>query len=221
MPPRPRRLRDPEATRRALVAHATVLFAEHGYEGTSLEAVVSAAGVTKGAVYHHFTGKRELFEAVFVQVENDMVRDVRTHASTESAEARTVSGLRHFMTYARDPRYRQIVLADGPSVLGDRAQDPSRSPIYPSMVRTVHRLLPDWDLSPASAEVLARLLLALVHSAASAASGAGLGAEPDEGTAERCTAHAEEAVLLVFSALHDAGRTHPDAASAITATFAG
>ena len=52
------------ATRGQLIEVATRLFAEHGYDGTSIEAVLSAAGVSRGALYHHFAGKEALFEAV-------------------------------------------------------------------------------------------------------------------------------------------------------------
>src|ERR1700759_2647290 len=51
------------ATRGQLIEVATRLFTEHGYEGTSIEAVLSAAGVSRGALYHHFAGKEALFEA--------------------------------------------------------------------------------------------------------------------------------------------------------------
>src|SRR5215469_5239874 len=56
------------ATRGQLVEVATRLFAEHGYEGTSIDAVLSAAGVSRGALYHHFAGKEALFEAVVFAV---------------------------------------------------------------------------------------------------------------------------------------------------------
>src|ERR1700728_2027176 len=52
------------ATRGQLIDVATSLFAEHGYEGTSIEAVLAAAGVSRGALYHHFAGKEALFTAV-------------------------------------------------------------------------------------------------------------------------------------------------------------
>ena len=57
------------STRKALVKSAADLFAERGYAGTSLDEVVSAARVTKGALYHHFAGKLALFQAVFDQCE--------------------------------------------------------------------------------------------------------------------------------------------------------
>src|ERR671926_602467 len=59
------------STKRALVEIAEELFTEQGYANTSLDAIVAGARVTKGALYHHFSGKQALFEAVFERVETD------------------------------------------------------------------------------------------------------------------------------------------------------
>jgi AcrR family transcriptional regulator len=64
------------ATREQLIEVATRLFAERGYEDTSIEAVLSAAGVSRGALYHHFTGKDALFEAVVESVDERISADM-------------------------------------------------------------------------------------------------------------------------------------------------
>src|SRR6188472_1554696 len=64
------------STKRALVDVAEVLFTDHGYANTSLDAIVAGARVTKGALYHHFSGKQALFEAVFERVEGDASRTI-------------------------------------------------------------------------------------------------------------------------------------------------
>ncbi len=64
------------STKRALVDVAEALFTEHGYAATSLDAIVAGARVTKGALYHHFSGKQALFEAVFERVEADAARAI-------------------------------------------------------------------------------------------------------------------------------------------------
>jgi AcrR family transcriptional regulator len=61
-----------EATRHALLDAARTLFGEQGYAATSLDEVVSAANVTKGALYHHFAGKQQLFAAVYEQVKREV-----------------------------------------------------------------------------------------------------------------------------------------------------
>ena len=65
------------STKRGLVDVAEELFTEHGYAATSLDAIVSGARVTKGALYHHFSGKQALFEAVFERVESDASRAIQ------------------------------------------------------------------------------------------------------------------------------------------------
>jgi AcrR family transcriptional regulator len=108
-----------DATRRALVAAARALFAEHGFADTSTEAVVQAAGVTRGALYHHFRDKTALFQAVYKDLEQELLANV----------ARSVEGLGDPLTVLRqgaelyldvclDPAFMRVVLLDGPSVLG-------------------------------------------------------------------------------------------------------
>ena len=70
-----RRAQYSASTKRALVDVAEDLFTEHGYAGTSLDAIVAGARVTKGALYHHFAGKQALFEAVFERVEHRGLED--------------------------------------------------------------------------------------------------------------------------------------------------
>src|SRR3954468_16929041 len=73
MPTQPERT---EATRGALVAAGLRLFGERGYAGVGTEEIVAAAGVTRGALYHHFRDKRDLFRAVFVAQEEAFVQGV-------------------------------------------------------------------------------------------------------------------------------------------------
>ncbi|WP_460839351.1 TetR/AcrR family transcriptional regulator [Nocardioides marmoraquaticus] len=106
-------------TKRALLDVAEEQFADHGYAGTSLDAVVAGAEVTKGALYHHFTGKQALFEAVFTRVEEDGVARVRAAVAAEADPWEQARGaLRAFLDIVREPAYRRVVLQDGPAVLG-------------------------------------------------------------------------------------------------------
>src|SRR3954454_19052238 len=67
-----------EATRGALIAAARGLFAERGYAGVGTEEIVRAAGVTRGALYHHFDGKRDLLRAVYEEMESEIVQRIAT-----------------------------------------------------------------------------------------------------------------------------------------------
>ncbi|MEZ5160491.1 MAG: TetR/AcrR family transcriptional regulator [Marmoricola sp.] len=107
------------STKRALLEVATELFTTRGYVGTSLDAIVAGAEVTKGALYHHFTGKQALFEAVFASVE-DQDADTIKKALKESRDPweKAQAGLRAFLEVVQDPTYQRVVIQEGPAVLG-------------------------------------------------------------------------------------------------------
>lgn len=95
------------------------LFTEHGYAATSLDAIVAEARVTKGALYHHYSGKQALFEAVFEKVESVGAAAIRTSIEGhEDPWHKAQAGLHAFLEVARQPSYSRIVIQDGPSVLG-------------------------------------------------------------------------------------------------------
>ncbi|SDR72070.1 DNA-binding transcriptional regulator, AcrR family [Nocardioides scoriae] len=119
MPPASLRQRFSASTKRQLVEVATREFAEHGYRGTSLDAVVTGAEVTKGALYHHFSGKQALFEAVFTRVEHDATRRIRDDmAGVEDPWEKALTGLRAFLAVVQEPTYQRVVIQDGPAILG-------------------------------------------------------------------------------------------------------
>jgi AcrR family transcriptional regulator len=109
-----------EATREHLVDVATRLFAAHGYDGTSIKAVLAESGVSRGSLYHHFPGKDALFLAVMEDVVGRRVgrevADPMQAAPDPVAELR--AGCLAWIRLAGDPVVRQIVLIDAPAVLG-------------------------------------------------------------------------------------------------------
>lgn len=114
-----RRHRWSASTRSALVDVAEQLFTANGYTATSLDAIVAGADLTKGALYHHFSGKQALFEAAFEQVESRATAGI-AQASDGHGDPWEMAraGLRAFLAAVQEPAYRQIVVVDGPSVLG-------------------------------------------------------------------------------------------------------
>jgi AcrR family transcriptional regulator len=109
-------------TRDKLLRAARSLFAQRGYAAVGTEEIVRAAGVTRGALYHQFRDKEQLFEAVFEQVEAETTRRVAegTLPSGEAADPLTAlrAGARRFLAVCAEPEVERIVLLDAPAVLG-------------------------------------------------------------------------------------------------------
>jgi AcrR family transcriptional regulator len=109
------------ATRATLVAAARPLFAAGGFGGVGTETIVRAAGVTRGALYHQFAGKTELFEAVYEAIEEDLARRlgerIAAAGATDPIEVMTL-GADAWLDACGEQEVQQIVLLDGPAVLG-------------------------------------------------------------------------------------------------------
>ena len=108
-------------TRAALISAGRKLFGERGFAGASTGEISAAAGVTEGALFHHFGGKKDLFSAVFEQLEAELV------ATAEGAALAArrgdpldafLAGCRVYLDFAEQPAFSRIVMIDGPAVLG-------------------------------------------------------------------------------------------------------
>jgi len=109
-----------EATRAALIGAARELFAARGYAAVATEEIVRAAGVTRGALYHHFAGKLELFQAVYEDVERGLVEQIAASATSTAGDPLEAlhAGAQAFLDACEDPAVQRIALVDAPSVLG-------------------------------------------------------------------------------------------------------
>ena len=97
------------------------LFTERGYDGVGTEEIVRAAGVTRGALYHHFGGKAELLEAVYEQLEaesTERVARIVLGSELESPMEAMRAGIEAFLDECAEPELRRIALHDAPAVLG-------------------------------------------------------------------------------------------------------
>jgi AcrR family transcriptional regulator len=110
-----------DATRQALVQTARQLFGSRGYAETSLDAIVAAAGVTKGALYHHFTGKQELFQVVFEEVKRDLSGQLTSVLPDPDSWTGIIKGCRLYIETHTDPAVQRIVLLDARAVLSHDA----------------------------------------------------------------------------------------------------
>jgi AcrR family transcriptional regulator len=119
------------ATRGQLIEVATRLFAENGYEGTSIEAALAAAGVSRGALYYHFSSKEALFTAVLEAVSDRVTAEV-IEAVRECTDPldEIHTAAQAWIDLAGDPVVQRVMLVDAPSVLGWeqwRAMDEGRT----------------------------------------------------------------------------------------------
>ena len=106
-----------DATRGALLAAGRRLFAERGFADVPADEIVSAAGVTRGALHHHFGDKRGLFRTVFEQLEGEIVDD-HGRLVGEGADELVPRALAAFLDICERPDVRRIALTDAPAVLG-------------------------------------------------------------------------------------------------------
>ena len=110
-----------EATRGRLIATARRLFADKGFAGTSTEEILGEAAVSRGALYHHFASKTDLFRATFEAVEDEVTAQI-LEAATGSGETDPmkilVLGFDAFLDQCVNPEVQRIVMLDGPTVLG-------------------------------------------------------------------------------------------------------
>jgi AcrR family transcriptional regulator len=156
-----------EATRAQLIATGTRLFAARGYEGTSIEAVLQEAGVSRGSLYHHFSSKEALFEAVLEDVEARVGAQTLEAAlgATSPVEALRASCLA-WIRLAGDPVVQRILLIDALSVIGWerwRAMDERPLSMIKAVIQTV---ADDGNLRPELVDTLAHVVLASVNEVA-------------------------------------------------------
>jgi AcrR family transcriptional regulator len=169
-----RRAQYSASTRRALVDVAERLFTEHGYAATSLDAIVAGADVTKGALYHHYSGKQALFEAVFEKVEAAGAHQIQT-ALTGHRDPwdKATAGLRAFLDVVREPSYSRIVVQDGPSVLGhERFREQEERSTFDYVLDIVRAVLDAtaWEVGPEMEQTFARIFFGAMSSAGASVS---------------------------------------------------
>jgi AcrR family transcriptional regulator len=109
-----------DATRTALISVARGMFGERGYAAVGTEEIVRAASVTRGALYHHFADKRDLFRAVYEDVERRLVERIAASAIASASDPFQAlhAGAQAFLDACEDPAVGRIALLDAPSVLG-------------------------------------------------------------------------------------------------------
>ena len=163
-----------DTTRRKLIAVARRLFAKKGYGGTSIAEITDRAKVTRGALYHHFADKEELFRAVFEQVEAELV-ERSTAAATESPpEKRLEAAVGAFLDACLDRDVQQVVILDGFSVLGwETASRIDEEYALGSLQALLALAMKEGQIGEQPVEPLALVLLGALNQAALAIARAG------------------------------------------------
>jgi AcrR family transcriptional regulator len=114
-----RKAEQSEATRNALIEAARGLFSERGYASVSTEEIVQVAGVTRGALYHHFRDKKDLFAEVVERLEQQLLEQVAAAAmEVPDPWEQQVVAVGAFLDGCLDPAVQRVILTDAPSVLG-------------------------------------------------------------------------------------------------------
>lgn len=144
------------------------MFAERGYANVPADEIVAAAGLTRGAMYHHFADKKALFEAVFLDFEVSITDELREVARAQQGWAGLFVALGHFLDMCQRQEVRQIGLTDAPTVLGwSRWREIESQYGLGIVVEQLHELEAAGELAPdVPIPVLAQLALSAVIEAA-------------------------------------------------------
>ena len=158
-----------EATRGRLIATARRLFAEQGFAATSTEEILKEAAVSRGALYHHFPSKTDLFQATFEQVEDELTAQVLQSAAAggETDPMRILQiGFDAFLDQCLNPEVQRIVMLDGPTVLGWDLWHELDERYAFGTIKTVLSVAADIGrIEPSAVDPLAHLLLGAVMQA--------------------------------------------------------
>ena len=146
-------------TRAKLIGAARKAFGEVGYAEASMDDFTAEAGLTRGALYHHFGDKKGLFEAVVLEIDSEMT--ARMEAAAKSAPTRwqgLVDECNAYIQMALEPEIQRIVFRDGPAVLGDPSSWPNAGGCVAMMTDSVARLQQKDIIADVDAEAAARVI---------------------------------------------------------------
>jgi len=156
------------ATRAKLIRAARTLFARRGYAGVGTEEIARRAGLTRGALYHQFAAKEDLFLAVYEQVEQELTEGVAALLGDVSSPfAAMREGVRAFLEACRAPEVQRIVLIDGPSVLGwERWREVADRYGLGLLEAVIGAAVDAGEIAPVAVSPLAHLLMGALDEAA-------------------------------------------------------
>ncbi|MGK6312688.1 TetR/AcrR family transcriptional regulator [Neorhizobium sp. DT-125] len=154
-------------TKAKLIAAARQAFATQGYAEASMDDFTAGAGLTRGALYHHFGDKKGLLQAVIAEIDAEMSdRLCAISAKAENAWRGFVDESVAYIEMALEPEIQRIMLLDGPAVLGDPSQWPNQSACIRTTTASIQKLIDEGTIRKVDAEATARLVNGATLSAA-------------------------------------------------------
>ena len=157
-----------DATRAKLIAVAREHFACNGYEGTHTGDILAQTQLSRGALYHHFKSKRDLFEAVFVETSNEAIDHAVSQGNTGTSPVDDlIAACLAWLSAVRQPNMAKIILELGPQVLGwKQSRNLESKSSLGLMIRSLKRAVDAREIEVPSVELTARLLNSLLAEAA-------------------------------------------------------
>jgi AcrR family transcriptional regulator len=146
-------------TRAKLLAAGRKAFATVGYADASMDDFTAEAGLTRGALYHHFGDKRGLFQAVVTQIDAEMAERLRQRAAEAPShwEGFVEEGI-GYIEMALEPEIQRIILRDGPAVLGDPSSWPTADGCIAAMTASLETLQAEGMIREVDPEATARMI---------------------------------------------------------------
>jgi AcrR family transcriptional regulator len=146
-------------TRAKLMVAGRRAFATVGYASASMDDFTSDAGLTRGALYHHFGDKKGLFEAVVTEIDGEMTKHLKSRAAAAPTlwEGFVEEGI-GYIEMALEPEIQRIMLRDGPAVLGDPAAWPTANGCITAMKLSLEALIKQGTIHNIDAEATARMI---------------------------------------------------------------
>jgi AcrR family transcriptional regulator len=157
-----------EATRAAILSAAHELFSTRGYAQTAVSDILEAARISRGAMYHHFAAKEDVFAAVFVRTSDEAIRRATARIPSSATPLESlVAGCLGWLRAVDDPEIRQVLLVDGPTALGwERARALEETSSLGVVRASIAASVRSGEMTVPSVDLAARLINAMLTEAA-------------------------------------------------------
>lgn len=154
-------------TRAKLLKAARLAFQRDGFAHASLDDIAASAGLTRGAIYHHFGDKIGLFRAVVEEIDEEIDKKIGVATSAVTSQwQRFMSESHAYLECMKDPEIQQVLMRDGPAVLGDMASWPSHAKYHKMMVEALSAMMENHVIHACDPVALTRQINGALYSAA-------------------------------------------------------